>query len=185
MALAAQTVLTSRFAGRWRRLLLLWPLLLAGCIGTPERAPLPTPAPPPLPPAPSAPLPPTQPLPRPLPPPGKVVRPGAPPSAAPSVDSSVSSPQPAATGSLVALADTQAAAGDYPAAAAQLERALRIRPQDPVLWQKLAWLRLQNGEFDQAASLAARSNSLAGNNVALRAQNQRIVDLAHARKRSE
>ncbi len=184
MALAAQAVLTPRFVGRWRRLLLLWPLLLAGCITAPPRAPQPAP-PPPAPSAPSAPLPSAQPLPRPLPPPGKVVRPGAPPSAAPSVDAGVSPPQPAATGSLVALADAQTAAGDYPSAAAHLERALRIRPQDPVLWQKLAWLRLQNGEFDQAASLAARSNSLAGNNATLRAQNQRIVDMAHARKRSE
>jgi Flp pilus assembly protein TadD len=68
-------------------------------------------------------------------------------------------------------------------AAAQLERALRIRPQDPLLWQKLAWLRLQNGDFDQAATLAARSDALAGNNAELRAQNRRIIELARARQR--
>lgn len=179
MALAAQTVLI-----RGRQLLLLWPLLLSGCISAPPpRPPQPTPLPPPVTPAPSTPLPPAQPLPRPQPPPAAVIRPGAAPPSAPSADTSVSLPQPAATGSLVALADKQAAAGDYPSAAAQLERALRIRPQDPVLWQKLAWLRLQNGDFEQAASLAARSDTLAGNNATLRAQNQRIVDLARARQR--
>lgn len=91
--------------------------------------------------------------------------------------------QPSATGSLIALADKQAAAGDYASAAAQLERALRIRPQDAVLWQKLAWLRLQNGEFDQAATLAARSDALAGGNAGVRDQNRRIVELARARQR--
>ncbi|WP_448507075.1 tetratricopeptide repeat protein [Immundisolibacter sp.] len=83
----------------------------------------------------------------------------------------------------MALADKQAAAGDNASAAAQLERALRIRPQDPVLWQKLAWLRLQNGDFEQAATLAARSDSLAGNNTAVHEQNRRIVELARARQR--
>jgi Flp pilus assembly protein TadD len=101
----------------------------------------------------------------------------APPAAASGV------PQTSATGSLVALADRQAAAGDYAAAAAQLERALRIRPQDPLLWQKLAWLRLRNGDFEQAATLAARSDALAGNNAELRAQNRRIIELARARQR--
>ena len=87
---------------------------------------------------------------------------------------------------VVALMDSARAdvAGGKPdAAVASLERALRIRPQDPLLWQKLAWLRLQNGDFDQAAALAARSDSLAGNNATLRAQNRRIVDLAQARRK--
>ncbi len=183
MALVAQAVLNHRLQA-WRRLPLLGPLLLAGCISAP--APRPEPPPPPAPPtsqAPRAPLPPAQPLPRPQPPASAVIRPGPPPSA-PSVSAVPAPPaHPTATGSLVALADRQAAAGDYASAAAQLERALRIRPQDPLLWQKLAWLRLQNGDFDQAATLAARSDSLAGNNATVRAQNRRIVDLARARQR--
>ena len=183
MALAAQTVL-NRFP--LPRLALLAALALVGCTSAPPR-PEPPPAPqPPVTPAPMPALPPAQPLPRPQPPPA-VMRPGPPPSA-PSVSTAPPTatgapPQPSATASLVALAERQAAAGDYAAAAAQLERALRIRPQDPVLWQKLAWLRLQNGDFDQAATLAARSDALAGNNAELRAQNRRIIELARARQR--
>lgn len=179
MALVAQVVLNRR-SKPWWRLLLAGPLLLAGCVSAPP--PRPEPPPPPPPPAsqaPQAPLPPAQPLPRPQPPASAIIRPGPPPSAPPVS----ATPAPTATGSLVALADRQAAAGDYASAAAQLERALRIRPQDPVLWQKLAWLRLQNGDFDQAATLASRSNSLAGNNAAVREQNRRIVELARARQR--
>ncbi len=182
MALAAQAVL-KRSVNAWR-LLLLAPVLLAGCISAPPPRPEPPPPqPPPVRPAPPAPLPPAQPLPRPQPPASSVIRPGPPPSA-PAISATPAPPaQTTATGSLVALADKQAAAGDYASAAAQLERALRIRPQDPVLWQKLAWLRLQNGDFEQAATLAARSDSLAGNNAAVHEQNRRIVELARARQR--
>lgn len=180
MALAAQTVLMTRSAVR-RCLLALLPAMLAACVSAPPPRPAPpAPQPPPVRPAPPAPVPPAQPLPRPVPPP-TVIRPGPPPSAPPAAVPPT--PQLPATDSLVALADRQAAAGDVAQAAAQLERALRIRPQDPVLWQKLAWLRLRNGEFEQAAALAARSDSLAGNNATLRAENRRITDLAQARQR--
>lgn len=184
MALAAQAVL-NRFPLSRLGLASLAALLLAGCTSAPPPRPEPPPQPP-VTPAPVPALPPAQPLPRPQPPPA-VIRPGPPPSAPPlSVAPPAAAsgvPQASATGSLVALADRQAAAGDYAAAAAQLERALRIRPQDPLLWQKLAWLRLQNGDFEQAATLAARSDALAGNNAELRAQNRRIIELARARRR--
>lgn len=181
MALAAQAVLNQSL-NAWR-LLLLGPLLLAGCISAPPLRPEPPQPVPPVRPEPPAPLPPAQPLPRPRPPESAVIRPGPPPSAPPVSATPAPPAQMTATGSLVALADKQAAAGDYASAASQLERALRIRPQDPVLWQKLAWLRLQNGDFEQAATLASRSDSLAGNNATVRAQNRRIVDLARARQR--
>jgi hypothetical protein len=181
MALAAQAVLNRR--PLWPALLVA--LALSGCVSAPpEREPAPPP-PPPTAPGQGASLPPAQPLPRPTPP-AVVVRPGPPPSAPPlgePMTPPAPAAQPSATGSLIALADRQAATGDYASAAAQLERALRIRPQDPVLWQKLAWLRLQNGEFDQAASLAARSDALAGSNAAVRDENRRIVEFARARQR--
>lgn len=182
MALAAQAVL-NRSTLPWRAGCLLAMLVLAGCVSAPPPRPQPPAEPPPVARVPP-PLPPAQPLPRPHPPATAVIRPGPPPSAplAPALPPP-SSAQPTATGTLVAMADRQAAAGDYAAAAAQLERALRIRPQDPLLWQKLAWLRLQNGDFDQAATLAARSDAVAGNNAELRAQNRRIIDLARARQR--
>jgi len=56
-----------------------------------------------------------------------------------------------------ARADT--AAGRLANAAATLERALRIEPRNPRLWHELARVRLKQGQYAQAESVAARSNS--------------------------
>src|SRR5947207_11531397 len=77
-------------------------------------------------------------------------------------------------------ARTDAASGKYPRAAASLERALRIEPRNPRLWQELARVRLKQGDYAQAESTAARSNSWAGSDNALRAENWRLI--AHARE---
>ena len=100
-------------------------------------------------------------------------------------------PPPASTGQrentavagLMESARTDAAAGKLPSAAASLERALRIEPRNPRLWQQLARVRLQQGDFSQAESLAARSNSFAGSDSTLRAENQRIIDDARTGRR--
>jgi len=76
---------------------------------------------------------------------------------------------------LLGSADAKAGAGQISAAAADLERALRIEPRNPVLWHELAHLHLQEGDYRQAESLAARSNSWAGVNRALLALNWRII----------
>jgi len=76
-------------------------------------------------------------------------------------------------------ARTDAAAGRLANAAASLERALRIEPRNPRLWQELARVRLKQGDYAQAESTAARSNSWSGSDNALRADNWRII--AHAR----
>ncbi len=52
--------------------------------------------------------------------------------------------------------------GDYVRSAASLERALKIEPNNAWLWHRLAEVRLQDGQAGQAASLAAKSNSLIG-----------------------
>ena len=72
-----------------------------------------------------------------------------------------------------ARADT--AAGNLAGAAASLERALRIEPRNPRLWQELARVRLKQGQFAQAESVAARSNSWAGEDKALRSENWRLI----------
>ncbi|TMH72474.1 MAG: tetratricopeptide repeat protein [Betaproteobacteria bacterium] len=88
-----------------------------------------------------------------------------------------------AVAGLMESARADAAAGRLPTAAASLERALRIEPRNPRLWQELARVRLQQGDFAQAESTAARSNSWAGNDSALRAENQRIIEQARAARR--
>jgi hypothetical protein len=98
--------------------------------------------------------------------------PAAPPPVSPQPRGSAPTPPPSAA--VVALLDTaeqRARAGNLDNAAAVLERALRLEPQNALLWHRLATVRLQQGQFAQAASLAAKSNTLAGNNRQLQASN--------------
>ena len=76
---------------------------------------------------------------------------------------------------LMETARADAAAGKLSTAAASIERALRIEPRNPRLWQELARIRLQQGQFVQVESVAARSNSFAGADNALRAENWRLI----------
>ena len=79
---------------------------------------------------------------------------------------------------LVESARNDAASGRLVQAAATLERALRIEPRNPRLWHDLARVRLRQGDTVQAANLAARSNSFAGSDSALRSANQNIIEQA-------
>jgi Tfp pilus assembly protein PilF len=72
-------------------------------------------------------------------------------------------------------ARADAAAGNLASAAASLERALRIEPRNPRLWHELARVRLKQGQYAQAESVAARSNSWAADDRALRAENWRLI----------
>jgi len=74
------------------------------------------------------------------------------------------------------------AQGKPDAAGATLERALRIEPRNPVLWQELARLRLQQGQYQQVEGFAARSNGWAGNDKVLRAENWRLIGEARLKR---
>lgn len=65
-------------------------------------------------------------------------------------------------------------------AAATIERALRLEPRNPRLWHELARVRLKQGEYAQAESTAARSNTWAGADGELRAANQRLIEQARS-----
>lgn len=80
--------------------------------------------------------------------------------------------------SLVQSARQDAAAGRLPAAAANLERALRIEPRNAVLWHELARVNLHQGQPEQAAQFATKSNTFAGDNTTLRASNWRLIGQA-------
>lgn len=85
---------------------------------------------------------------------------------------------PRSGSAVVALLDNagqQTRSGDLDAAAAALERALRLEPRNPEVWSRLAGIRLQQSQFDQAVNLASKSNTLAGNNPTLVARNNRII----------
>jgi predicted Zn-dependent protease len=66
-------------------------------------------------------------------------------------------------------------AGKRGAAGASLERALRIEPRNAWLWHELAQLRLAQGQYAQAITLAHKSTSLAGRERRLQALNWRVI----------
>ena len=84
--------------------------------------------------------------------------------------------------SLVAHSEQQARSGDITGAVSTLERALRIDPKNARLWNRLAHLRLEQKQFQQAADLAGKSNALAGQDAILKRDNWLLISLA---KRSE
>ncbi len=130
------------------RLLFLVAALLAGCAAAPPQTP-----------------PPQAPAPIETAPPATLGVPAAPPARAgnPAVER------------LMASAQADLDASRLGSAEATIERALRIAPHDARLWQQLARIRLQQGQYRQAESLAARSNTWAGSDNALRAENWSLI----------
>ena len=61
-------------------------------------------------------------------------------------------------------------------AVATLERGLRAAPKDAMLWSQLAELKLEQKEYQQARSLAAKSNSLAGTDTTIVQKNHWIIE---------
>jgi len=111
---------------------------------------------------------------------GCATPPGPAPEAEPKSEAPppVAAPTPKENIAIAGLMDsarTEAAAGNLAGAAASLERALRIEPRNPRLWHELARVRLKQGQFAQAESVAARSSSWAGEDRALRAENWRLI----------
>lgn len=79
---------------------------------------------------------------------------------------------------LMEQARADAAQNKLQSATATIERALRIEPRNPRLWQELARLHLTLGDHAQAESFAARSNTWAGGDRALGAANWRLIATA-------
>lgn len=127
---------------------------------------------------------------RPAPPPVRPAEPTTVPTPAPSAPPATELPDeagpppapraalpalPPAARSLMARADRASAAGRHDEAAAQLERALRIAPRHPVLWQNLAVVRYRQRDYDKVEGLALKSNSLAAGAPALRKANWELI----------
>jgi len=141
-------------------------LVLAACQSAPLPRPLP-PAPEPVP----APIPPEEPgtaLPPPTPAP--VPTPAKPKPRAARVN--VLSP---ASRALVAQAQAQTAKGNFPVAAASIERALRIEPDNPLVWIELGKVRMAEGNAAQAESMARKALALASDDQAAQSAAWRLV----------
>ena len=90
----------------------------------------------------------------------------------------------AAVTSLIRQAQQHRAAGQPAQAAASLERALRIEPRNYFVWSALAQAYLDQKNFDQAESVAQKSNSLARGNLYVELQNWKTIRAARSGQRN-
>ena len=90
-----------------------------------------------------------------------------------------------AAGALVSQARAQASGGDYGQAEATLERAVRIEPDNPLVWIELGRLRLGEDNAVQADALGRKALALATGDTAAQASAWRLIaDAARARGRT-
>lgn len=141
---------------------------------TPASAPADTTVAMTTPPAASAPEPATPPAPAPRP----AQPPPQPPADLPPAEISRDGNQ--AVVALLESADKYVKSNQLDKAGASLERALRIEPRNAGIWHDLAQIRLHQGQYQQAESLASKSNNLAGGNRMLQSRNWKLI--ASARK---
>ena len=103
------------------------------------------------------------------------------PSPQPSSRAPAPAPQPEArepNAASVALLERSRAdreAGDYSAATASLERALRIDPNNALLWIELAEVKAADGDRDQARQMARKALTLAGSDGSIEARARRLL----------
>jgi tetratricopeptide (TPR) repeat protein len=100
-------------------------------------------------------------------PPGAAERPAAPPPRQFHLG-------PAAS-ALVAQAHQQAMGGDYGQAAATLERALRIEPDNPLVWIELGRIRLAESNPAQADAMGRKALALATGDPAAQSSAWRLI----------
>lgn len=77
--------------------------------------------------------------------------------------------------SLMKQASQSRAAGKYDQASGALERAVRIEPRNYFVWSALARNYLDKKLYDNAESIALKSNSLARGNVYVELENWKII----------
>lgn len=112
-------------------------------------------------PAPSVPVPPPPPptvQTQPAPPPPQIAEPE--PLPPPVVREPTLGP---ASRALVGQAQTQLASKNFAVAASSIERALRIEPDNPLLWIELGKVRQAEGNYVQAENMARKAVSMASN----------------------
>ena len=146
-------------------------VLLSGCPAPsqrPQRPSSPVPGPEPSGPLTPGPL-------TPVPPP--------PPRAPPSPRENHLSP---ATLSLVTQSRTLASRGDLDGASSTLDRALRIEPNNPLLWIELGRLRLAESDAHQAEGCGRKALALASGDHGTQAQAGRLLaDALRAQRRNQ
>lgn len=91
-----------------------------------------------------------------------------------------------ATSSLVTQARAQVARGDLPAASSTIDRALRIEPNNPLLWIELGKLRLVESDAHQAEICGRKALALASGDRRAQSQAGRLLaDALRAQQRNQ
>ena len=91
-----------------------------------------------------------------------------------------------ATNALVQQAHTQAHSGAFVPAATTIERALRIEPENPLLWIELGQIRLSENNPGQADSMGHKALALATGDAQAQASAWRLIAESYrARDRNE
>ncbi len=190
--------------------LLALSLSACGLLGKDSRSTRPAPAAQDVPPAPVATRTPSTPAPTPVPTPQapevveftppEPIRPAEPPprvethprapalarSSAPPLAQNTAAPQASpAVMALLQDAEQLLERGETEQSAARLERALRIEPNNALLWQRLALVRLEQGQLTQAETLALRANEFARGDRRLMARSWRIIAQARSQRGDE
>lgn len=80
-----------------------------------------------------------------------------------------------ATRSLVAQATTQRNTKNFVAAAATLERALRIEPSNPLIWLEYGELRMDENNFAQAENMGRKALASASGDPRVQANAWRLI----------
>jgi len=76
--------------------------------------------------------------------------------------------------------------GDFGLAAATIERAMRIEPDNPLLWIELGRVRYTAGDYSQADSMGHKALALATGDVQAQASAWRLIaDSLRSRRRNE
>jgi len=85
---------------------------------------------------------------------------------------------------LIEESQRQRRAGQTAQASATLERALRIEPEHPAVWQELGQLRFEQGDYAQAEQMGRKALSLSpAGSLAQSYAQQLIADAQRAQKR--
>ena len=77
---------------------------------------------------------------------------------------------------LIKQANNELVAGKSSRAVATLERALRIAPDDAMLWLRLAEANEQQGNKEQARSMAKKAVSLSPDSDSVKQRAQRLIN---------
>ena len=83
---------------------------------------------------------------------------------------------------LLDRANEDSGSGRHDTASASLERAIKIEPGNAWLWHRLAATRLAQGRPGEAASLAAKSNTLAAGDPGLQSENWLLIARVHEQR---